>query len=859
MWINPRDHLATTTVFSALSSSGGNSYGYQISRISNSVFRFSLNSGATTYTVDAPMITGTFSNYAFIFDKTAATLAAYRNATKVNNSSSITLGPIESRQMAINVGNSNMFIDEIRVLHTASELFHQKNYNKTIDSEDYLKLKYSFNEGIVGTSSIDAVVIDYSPNEIHGRIMNYTASFNKFSGSAMNNELGDPILYNFHSSVVALTSSMLQSASLYDDSNNNFIFNQIGEYLIREDDKQSGLLTSFALAMARYFDEMKSYVDQFENIKTTNYQEINETPDLFLSNLKKYFGWKVTEHFNDANPLEFFFGENVLSSGSLQIPLLEIRNQFWRRILNNLPYLYSTKGKKNSLDSFFNVLGLNQENLNLKEYGYVPGGSLVEQRIHKSKAVSVLGITGSLSSSYIKVPSLISSTLAQYTVETWVQLPSVSSSFSAAFTRGSIWQFTDATQVSGAFSLLWDRDSTTATTGKLILTSSNGQFLSSSALTIFDGDWVYIAAGRNNANAAFIEVKTIDNDIIDFSASFTSSFAVSGAFTGSNYDFIMGANSGTIQRNFTKGYFQEYRVWNRALSGSEMDAHALHFENIGIQDPLETPHPLLGHWPLVENVSSSINGAIVPVMDFSRRNRIGTGSDFPALNNPYKKFLQEYNYISPGIDLKWTENKIRIRNKSFLKKSEIANDTNEVALEFNLVDALNEDIMKIFSTFDVINNAIGSPINKYRDEYSDLEGIRRKYFERLGDSLNFNNFFNLFKWFDKKISDSIKQLLPTRARFIGGEQVVESHFLERPKYKYQYPVFRTPVDIPDIDIQKASGFSGSYYQTYEANNILGTTASTRNDQIRKKESTNRTISLQENKSIITIICDLLFK
>lgn len=808
-WANPREQSGTVTALSVASSSGGNTYGYQVIRLSNTSFRFALYSASTTYTLDVPMITGTFSNYAFIYDKPAATISGYRNGTKVSMSSSVALGPIEYNAASVNIGNINSFIDEVRVMHTASELFHQKNYNKSVDSESYVKLKYSFNEGIVGTGSIDSVVIDYSPSAIHGRIMNYTASFNKFSGSAMNNEVGDPILYNFHSSVIAFTSSMLQSASYYDDSNNNFIFNQIGEYLIREDDKQSGLLKSFALAMGRYFDDIKLYVDQFENIKTTNYQNLDETPDLFLNNLKKYFGWKVTEHFNDANPLEFFFGENILASGSLQIPLLEIRNQFWRRILNNLPYLYSTKGKRNNLDSFFNILGLNQANIHLKEYGYVPGGSLVEQRIHKSKPIPVLGITGSLSSSYIKVPSLISSTMAQYTVESWVQLPNVSASFSANFTRGSIWQFTDATQVSGAFSLLWDRDSTTSTTGRLILTSSNGHFLSSSGLTIFNGDWVYIAAGRNNANAAFIEVKTIDNDVIDFSASFTSSFAISGAFTGSNYDFIIGANSGSIQRNFTKGYFQEFRVWNRALSSSEMNAHALHFENVGIQDLLETPHPLLGHWPLIENVSSSINGTIVPVMDFSRRNRIGTGSDFPILNNPYKKFLQEYNYISPGIDLKWTENKIRIRNKSFLKKSEIANDTNEVALEFNLVDALNEDIMKIFSTFDILNNTIGSPINKYREDYSDLEGIRRKYFERLGDSLNFNSFFNLFKWFDKKISESIRQLLPTRVKFIGGEQVVESHFLERPKYKYQYPVFRTPIDIPQFDIPKALAFSGT--------------------------------------------------
>lgn len=812
------------------STSTGQNFGYQLylSGATDPHIKFKLFSGSSAVTLSAAYssFTSSFHNVAIVFDNNADIVSLYVDVTK-KVSASVPLGPIEFNPVTVFVGSgsatgSGSFslysgsLDEVRVLHTASELFHFKNYNRTVDSEDYVKLKYSFNEGICGTGSIDSVVIDYSPSSIHGKLVNYTATA-RTSGSAMASELGDPILYNFHSSVVAFTASMYESASYYDDNNNNFIFNQMGEYILREDDKQSGLLTSFSLAMARYFDELKSYIDQFENIKTTNYQNIDETPDLFLSNLRKYFGWKVTEHFNDSNPLEFFFGESVLSSGSLQVPLLEIRNQFWRRILNNLPYLYSTKGKRNSLDSFFNVLGLNQENINLKEYGYVPGGTLQEERIHKQKAVAMLGITGSLSSSYIKVPNLISSSLDKFTVESYIQLPWTSSSYSASFTRGAIWQFTDTTQVSGAISLLWDRDSLTSNTGKFILTGSNGHFLSSSGMTLFDGDMIYVAAGRNNDSSAFIEVRTIDNDRIDFSASFTSSFAVSGAFTGSNYDFIIGANSGTYMRNFSKGYFQEFRVWNRTLSSSEMNAHALHFENIGIENPLETPHPLLGHWPLNENLSSSAAGIITPVTDYSRRNKTGTGNDFASLNNPYKKFLLEYNYISPSVDLKWTENKIRIRNKTFLKKNEIATDTNEVALEFNLVDSLNEDIMKIFSTFDVLNNAIGSPINKYRDDYADLEGIRRKYFERLGDSLNFNNFFNLFKWFDKKISDSIKQLLPTRVKFIGGEQVVESHFLERPKYQYKYPVFRTPVDIPQFEIQKASSFSGSFTLQPEAN------------------------------------------
>lgn len=459
---------------------------------------------------------------------------------------------------------------------------------------------------------------------------------------------------------------------------------------------------------------------------------------------------------------------------------------------------------------------MSRENINLKEYGYLAGGTLVEERIHKEKPVSVLAITGSVSASFVKIPGLISSSNSTYTVESYLQLPYASSSFSSSLLTGSIWQFTDPNQLSGSYTLLWAIPALKSATGKFILTGSDGQSFSTSDVEVFDGDWVHVAAGLDTARIPFIEVRTIDNDLIDFSASFTGSTALSGVFTGSRYDFVIGANSGSYYRNFARGNFSEYRVWSRKLSGSEMNSHALHFESVGIYDPNEFPHPLKGHWPLNDNLTSSINGIITPVLDYSRQNRSGSGAQFSISTNPFKKFLLEYNYLSPSVDLKWTENKIRVRNKSYLKKSEIAKDTNEVALEFNLVDALNEDIMKIFSTFDVLHNAIGNPVNKYRDEYSDLEGIRTTYFQRLGDTIHFNAFFNLFAWFDKKISDSIKQLLPTRVRFIGGEQVVESHFLERPRYKYQYPVFRTPVDIPDINLLNTVAFSGALMDTYYA-------------------------------------------
>lgn len=785
---------------------------------------------ATTVSASYAGFSASFNNIAGAYDSVAGSMSLYINDQKVDTApTTVSYGSFEFVPQIFQIGTGSLqfggssfgqvysgSIDEVRVAHTASDLWHRKNYSRPITAEDYVKLYYKFNEGFVGTSSIDEVVVDYSKSGLHGKYLNYTVDSSRISGSSMDNDPGDPILYNFHTRVMDFTGSIELSASVYDNNNNNQITNLVPEVLLTEDDNTDGLYLSFLLAMSRFFDEVKLSIDQFDNLRITNYAGVNDTPDLFLPAVQRYFGWKVTEHFGDANPLALFFGENILSSGSLETPLIEVKNQFWRRVLNNLPYLLKTKGKRHNLDSFFNVLGINRENITLKEYGYLPGTSIQDERIHKEKVTSLLGIgTGSfgvLSSSFVKMTaSLLPFPLnwdTPTTIETLVQLPFVSASYSGTLTTGSIWQFVDPEQVTGSFSLVWNIPAIGSTTGKFILTGSDGQSFSSSDMEVFDGDFAHIAAGFGDSRIPFITVRTIDNDEIDFSSSDVGVTALSGIFTASKFDFVMGANSGSVFSEYeTQGFYGEYRLWGRELSGSELDDHALHFESVGVLDPgVENitgtnTGQIVAHWALNEDLVADANGEIGPIPDLSRLGRVANGAEFPASENPYQKFLVEYNYLSPSIDLKWSENKIRIRNKTELTIDDVATDTNEMSLEFNLVESLNEDITKIFSTFEILNDLIGKPVNKYRDEYSDLESVRREYFERMGDSIHFTNFFKLFKWFDRKLSDSIKHLLPARVRFIGGEQVVESHVLERPKYAYKYPMFRTPQDVPEMTLR----------------------------------------------------------
>lgn len=781
-------------------------FGYLIESTGASTIIATSFSGAFTSSITASYshLSGSPFAVGYLVDRVANKNYLYLDG-KIVNTGTYGLADINNNNFTtFNIGQFlTGGIDDVRIYNTCSHDYYLRDFRNSTPYSDNMMLHYSFNESKVGITSTDSVVVDYSKNNITGRIINYNSNV-RVSGSLLYKEKGTPTLYVTSPFVMAYTASIEASASLRDSSNPNLIFNLLPPYILREDDDKQGLLTSFSLAMARYFDELKLYIDQFSNLRTTNYSDFDQTPDLFLPYLKRYFSWKVTEHFNESNPLEFFFGQNIISSSSLEVPLYEIRNQFWRRILNNLPYLYSTKGKRNNIESYFNILGINRENINIKEYGYLAGGSLQDSYIVKEKVSNALAFTASSLNQYLKVQNFTSGSTAQtlsggFTVEMWAELPWVSASYNYPYNVGDLWNFTK-TGNPNDLAFFWSRPTAVSSQAQFYLGSYSGSdFLSASLFTSsLDGDFIYLAAGLNHNKIPFIEIKKVVDGEIYLSSSVTGSIPFLSPLTGTT-DFIMGAFSGSFIGN-AGGYFSQYKVWNRKLTNQEMTSHALNFESVGEDNPMSVTSSLYAQYPLFDNISSSVGGNINNIIDLSRNNRTATGYNFPTNYNSNKKFLRKYSYLSPSIDLKWTDNKIRIRNKSYLKKSEIANDTNEVAIEFNFIDSLNEDIMKIFSSFDVLNDIIGSGVSKYKGEYTKLENLRSRYFEKMGDGLNFNNFFKLFTWFDSKISDSIKQLLPANVKFIGGEQIVESHFLERPKYKYQYPVFRTPVNIPEIAI-----------------------------------------------------------
>jgi hypothetical protein len=111
------------------------------------------------------------------------------------------------------------------------------------------------------------------------------------------------------------------------------------------------------------------------------------------------------------------------------------------------------------------------------------------------------------------------------------------------------------------------------------------------------------------------------------------------------------------------------------------------------------------------------------------------------------------------------------------------------AVEKSLYRSLSERMLQLFASMEEMNNLIGEPVYKYRQDYKSLEKMREIFFRNSDTNIiDFEKYVKFYKWIDTSMSELVEQLFPASARFAKNiRTVVENHILERPKVKYGYP------------------------------------------------------------------------
>ena len=344
-------------------------------------------------------------------------------------------------------------LDEFRLWHAprSEDVLRRKSVRNIFSGQDdALRLCYRFNEPS-GHFDQNEIVLDSGGESLHAKITNYDPGdamdiIDREPGlreiplyPPPDGRFGDPedplknpmkfeklklspILFPSHPDVIALNEELLDEAGWYDTNNPNLITKLIPPHYLLEAQADNGLehilgevgaqfsgipglsvpgggdlgqphlIASLLFTWARYFDEIKMFLDHFVNVLHVDYDIEETVADTFLPFVANYYGFDLPRVFSDAAIPQYMEGENITPDQSLSdLSLQYVQNQIWRRVLTNMNEIIQSKGTHHGIRALLASIGINPDKLfRFREYGGSRTQDLQDIRRHRTEISAVL-------------------------------------------------------------------------------------------------------------------------------------------------------------------------------------------------------------------------------------------------------------------------------------------------------------------------------------------------------------------------------------------------------------------------------------------------------------------------------------
>jgi len=324
-------------------------------------------------------------------------------------------------------------------------------------------------------------------------------------------------------------------------------------------------------------------------------------------------------------------------------------------------------------------------------------------------------------------------------------------------------------------------------------------------------------------------------------------FTLTGDVPGAPVGFVTGSKRayiGAHRTNFTGSILETSdvkvnacRYWLDYVEDATLVGHAFDTLNYGSLQPHRYAFPflpsasfgevlkadtLMFNWEFSQNTGSNASGEFTVIDQYSgsavtagsRFDWLGNflGIQFPGKGQNFKassiKVVDKDHVISSKLQL--PENVQSSDMVTVLGAQEqkiLTRDSRPInyffAFEKSMAQALSAEMINYFATLKDVNNLIGAPVNRYRPEYKGLKLLRQRFFERVGNTeIDFEKFYEFYKWFDSSLTVMLQQLVPASADFAENVRtIIESHMLERSKYQSKFQNVKKQLGDPEGILQ----------------------------------------------------------
>ena len=654
--------------------------------------------------------------------------------------------------------------------------------------------------------------------------------------------------YNQASSTSTLAqtwiTSSITTASLYDNNNQDWIYYAIPEY-IREDSANQPYL-DFSNMVGHFYDEnVWVYIKDITN-KWDNDNRIDSgiSRDLIAQQLRD-LGFNLYENqFSSFNlfvstlgltpsgsyfpfpnmtgslptPSGYEYVNNSITGSNEVLPQDDINKRLYKRIYNNLSYLYKKKGTVDSIRTLATIYGIPNTLLRIDEFGGKDKTNVNDWDYWFEEFNYKFESTGDayVATTWSLDPGWGSSEDRPETIE--FRFKSLPANTSLPRSQ-SLWSLDDGRQVKAV--LEYDIDLLTSASfsgsipnptyqsGSLRFTTDD--FVTSTVLSLpfLDGDWWNVSITRDEP---FNYTLRAANSLYSGSNGSSLGWEASSSFVAGDEDgWITGEKSyfPSLDRDdidtyvaFT-GSYQEIRYYNTALNSQSFFDHTMNPQSFEGNSINSAPDELafratLGGELFTGSLSMhpKVSGSWVSQSSFTDNNSLFNleGTSVFAVNREYVFMDQPAvgikNRITDKIRqvaLNLPEGSQQLSNiRSIQQNTETddayTNTVNQVEVVLSPTNQINDDIISSIGYFN-IGEYIGDPrqINSGSTFYPDLNDLRDDYFLKYTSNYDWNDFIRLIKFFDNSLWKTIKDFIPSKVSAATGISI-KQHLLERQKY-----------------------------------------------------------------------------
>lgn len=629
------------------------------------------------------------------------------------------------------------------------------------------------------------------------------------------------------SNVQTWYNELVTSASDYDKQNMNRLWWSVPEHVIMEPGNSDFVL--FVDMVGHHFDILYSYVNALTQIHERDEHPQRGTPNELLYSIAKSFGWQLQNTRQLDDLWKYKLGQTQQGtyeySGSMfSLSSENQTHQIWRRIVNNLPYLYKTKGTPRSLKALMSIYGIPQTLISIKEYGGPSPREGSKPTLIEDRFIYKANFTGS---NWIELPRRsIPNTSGSWGGVTRVP-DSIVFRFNTEYSSSvsqSLWAIENGqnrTQVLSNLELVHIRAQTGTSSysgsnayGFLRLTQaqlSGSTFISHSSQTsylpLFDDDsWsvhLYATSSIETSGSIFVKVQRTSDSLYGRIAH-SSSLAWSGSWnvnaawgTGSLNYILLGGTTGSNSSRFV-GQIDGYKEYFETLEGSVFDAHTLNPSSYQANTETGSYYKLFRYFPLGLDQQRWDHSTYLQVSS-SHPNRVANFDTTASFKNwsgsqqlQYVSDNETYYIYAPsfGGNVVRSE-KIRFEDSTLTRdlspQTKVSKgsfdrsgfDTNRLAVVFAPSDQVNNDIYNHMGYLE-LDDWLGDPQFEFDNQYYELRRFRDEYFKKYQQRYDANALIRLVALYDYTFFEQIKQLVPGRSDLIAGV-LLEGDLLSTPK------------------------------------------------------------------------------